>query len=160
VAAQSQIDKDKLSALFQTANALGDACLWGFHWGRPGDGFDKLAGFDFENDLLRIHAGDRDKHFVSVYSPRGFEIGKGQLGEPILEIRDAQRVRWVWLAGPGQTAAFLEFWRMDGWRYLWKEQWRLADEYRRGIGDQSQPALRVAVFEAPAFLLKDVSGQT
>jgi hypothetical protein len=114
VAAQSQIDKDKLSALFQTANALGDACLWGFHWGRPGDGFDKLAGFDFENDLLRIHAGDRDKHFVSVYSPRGFEIGKGQLGEPILEIRDAQRVRWVWLAGPGQTAAFLEFWRMDG----------------------------------------------
>jgi len=48
---ENQIDKDKLSDLFQKANAIGDAYLWGFYWGRPGDGFDKLAGFDFENDL-------------------------------------------------------------------------------------------------------------
>jgi len=108
---------------------------------------------------LRIHAGDRHKHFVSVYSAKGFEIGKWQQGEAILEIRDAQRVRWDWLAGPGQKAAFLEFWRMDGDIYG-KSNGDWPTNTGRGIGDQSQPALSVAVFRAPGFLLTDVSGRT
>jgi hypothetical protein len=33
---ENQIDKDKLSDLFQKANAIGDAYLWGFYWGASG----------------------------------------------------------------------------------------------------------------------------
>jgi len=127
--------------------------------GRPGDGFDKLTGFDFENDLLRFHAGDGYKHFLSVYSPQGLEISKGPQGEAILNIWDAQRVRWDWLAGPGEKAGYLEFWKMDGDIYG-KSNGDWPTNTGRGIGDQSQPALSVAIFRAPSFLLTDVSGQT
>jgi hypothetical protein len=156
---ENPIDKDELRDLFQKANAVGDDYLWGFHWGRPGDGFDKLTGFDFENDLLRIHMGDRDKRSISVYSPRGFQISKGPEGEAILHILDARRVRCDWPGGPGQEAWHLEFWKMDGDIYG-KSNGDWPTNTGVGIGDQSQPALRVAVFRAPSFLLTDVSGRT
>jgi len=155
---EKPIYPDKFRDLLQAANAMGDVYLWGFHWGRPGDGFDKMTGFDLTNDLLRIHAGDPYKHFVSVYSPSGFQIGKGDQGEAILFIEDAQRVRWDWLASPGEKAGFLEFWKMDGDIYG-KTSGDWPTNTGSGIGE-SQPALRVAIFRAPSYLLTDVSGQT
>jgi hypothetical protein len=71
--------------------------FWGEWFGRPYDNAHRLVSCDAQADLLHMHFNEGE--VLSVWAPRDLHIGPGKLhGQPMLRIRDAERVRWEWFS--------------------------------------------------------------
>src|ERR1700733_4192015 len=83
--------------------------FWGEWFGRPYDSQHRLIACDAEADLLRLRFNEGE--VLSISAPRDLHIGPSRLhGQPILRIKEADRIRWEWFYyGRPRVAANLYF---------------------------------------------------
>jgi hypothetical protein len=83
--------------------------FWGEWFGRPYDNQHRLITCEAQDGLLRLHFNEGE--VLSITAPKELHVGPSRLhSQPILRIREADRIRWAWFYyGRPRVAANLYF---------------------------------------------------